>query len=163
MRNRSRTQICDATHHNRRSAEFLSHPFIRHTSAEALLVQELTELDSAHSHTPILRWLPCNTHLFCRQLDCAYGAQRRSGLDLLDVLQRGRTILGIGSALGHQQRQGIHNFFQRTILSAKRKPHPTKQEFCWINRGPLFRGGQARRLRCQPTQGRNCNNTYHRP
>jgi len=101
MRNRSRTQICDATHHHRRSAEFLSHPFIRHTSAEALLIQELTELDSAHSHTPILRWLPCNTHLFCRQLDCAYGAQRRGSMGLLDVLQCRCLVLGVGSTLGH--------------------------------------------------------------
>ena len=128
MRNRSRTQICDATHHHRRSAEFLSHPFIRHTSAEALLIQELTELDSAHRHIAILRRLSCNTHLLRRELDCTYGAQRRGGLDLLDVLQRGRAILSPSLTLGDQQRQGIHDFFHQSIRSPKRKPRPTKQE-----------------------------------
>lgn len=110
LHNRYRTQICDATHHHRRRAEFLSHPLIHHTAAEAILIQELTELNSAHRHPPILHRFSCNTHLLRRQPDRTYGAQRRSGLDLPDVLQRGRAILSLGPALGHQQRQSIHNF-----------------------------------------------------
>ena len=34
-------QICDATHHLRRGAEFLSHPSLCHPSTKALLLQEL--------------------------------------------------------------------------------------------------------------------------
>lgn len=86
LHHRHRSQICDATHHLRRSPKLLPHPPLRHPTPEALLLQELPELRPPHYHTPLLRRLPRNTHLVGRQPDSAYGTPWGSSMDLPDVL-----------------------------------------------------------------------------